>query len=51
MTDHELSETLSTAARSVRDNVALEILLLMASERIQQLSVVQTPGNCNEQTN
>ena len=51
MTDYELSETLRTAARSVGDNIALEILLLMASERIEQLSVVQTPGNYNEHTN
>ena len=50
MTDYELAETLRTAARSARDNIALEMLLLMAAERIEQLSMVQTPGNYNERT-
>jgi hypothetical protein len=38
MTDHELSETMKTAAASVKDHVALHMLLLMAAERIEQLS-------------
>ena len=38
MTDHELSETLKTAAKSVGDNIALQMLLLMAAERIEELS-------------
>lgn len=38
MTDRELSETLKTAAKSVGDNIALQMLLLMAAERIEQLS-------------
>ena len=50
MTDYELAETLKTAAKSVGNNIALEMLLLMAAERIEQLSMVQTPGNYNERT-
>ena len=50
MTDYELAETLKTAARSAEGNIALEMLLLMAAERIEQLSAVQTPGNYNERT-
>ena len=51
MTDYELAETLKTAAKSVGwNNIALEMLLLMAAERIEQLSIVQTPGNYNERT-
>lgn len=50
MTDYELSETMKTAAASVADNIALQMLLLQAAERIEQLSVVQTPGNYNERT-
>jgi hypothetical protein len=50
MTDYELSETLKTATKSVGDNIALQMLLLMAAERIEQLSEVQTPGNYNERT-
>lgn len=38
MTDYELSETMKTAAKSVGDNIALQMLLLMAAERIEQLS-------------
>lgn len=38
MTDYELSKTLKTAAKSVGDNIALQMLLLMAAERIEQLS-------------
>jgi hypothetical protein len=38
MTDYELSETLKTAAKSVGDNIALQMLLLMAADRIEQLS-------------
>jgi hypothetical protein len=37
MTDYELAETLKTAAKSVGNNIALEMLLLMAAERIEQL--------------
>ena len=38
MTDYELSETMKTAAKSVADNIALQMLLLMAAERIIELS-------------
>ena len=38
MTDYELAETLKTAAKSVADNIALQMLLLMAAERIIELS-------------
>jgi len=38
MTDIELSTTLKTAAESVRDNIALYMLLKMAAERIEELS-------------
>jgi hypothetical protein len=34
MTDYELAETLKTAAKSVGNNIALQMLLLMAAERI-----------------
>jgi hypothetical protein len=37
MTDYELSETMKTAAKSVADNIALQMLLLMAAERIEEL--------------
>ena len=50
MTDYELSDTLKTAARSVEDNIALQMLLLMAAERIERLSPVQPLGNYNERT-
>ena len=36
MTEHELSETLKTAV--LGDNIALQMLLLMAVERIEELS-------------
>jgi hypothetical protein len=38
MNDQELIATLKTAADSVSDNIALKMLLIMAAERIQQLS-------------
>lgn len=38
MSDYELSETMKTAAKSVADNIALQMLLLMAAERIEELS-------------
>ena len=47
MTDYELAETLKTAAKSVGpmwavgNNIALKMLLLMAAERIEQLSTVE----------
>ena len=38
MTDEELINTLKIASNSVADNIALQMLLIMAAERIQQLS-------------
>jgi hypothetical protein len=38
MTDQELAQTLRSAADSVRDNIALYMLLKMAAERIEELS-------------
>ena len=38
MTNKELIETLRTASNSVDGNIALSILLIMAAERIQELS-------------
>lgn len=38
MTDREIIETLNKAAESVKDNIALSVLLIMAAERIQELS-------------
>jgi hypothetical protein len=37
MTDRELVQTLKTAAESVKDNIPLYILLLMAAERIEEI--------------
>ena len=45
MTDYELAETLKTAAKSVGNNIALEMLLLMAAERIEQLKHQQPIAN------
>ena len=41
MTDYELAETLKTAAKSVGNNIALQMLLLMAAERLERLSTVE----------
>jgi hypothetical protein len=38
MTNEELINTLKIASGSVADNIALQMLLIMAAERIQQLS-------------
>lgn len=38
MTDQELIETLKTASNSFNENIALSMLLIMAAERIQELS-------------
>lgn len=38
MTNEELIKTLHTASESVKDNIALSMLLTMAAERIQELS-------------
>jgi hypothetical protein len=38
MTDQELAQTLRTAAESVRDNIPIYMLLLLAAERIEELS-------------
>ena len=37
MTNQELIKTLNTASESVKDNIALQILLITAAERIKQL--------------
>jgi hypothetical protein len=37
MTDQELAQTLRTAAESVKDNIALYMLLLLAAERIEEI--------------
>jgi hypothetical protein len=37
MTDQELAQTLRTAAESVRDNIQLYMLLLLAAERIEEI--------------
>ena len=41
MTDYELAETLKTAAKSVGNNIALQMLLLMAAARLERLSTVE----------
>ena len=41
MTDYELAETLKTAAKSVGDNIALQMLLLMAAERLEGVSTIE----------
>lgn len=38
MTNEELIKTLRTASESVKDNIALAMLLVIASERIEELS-------------
>lgn len=38
MTDEQLIKTLTTASASVGDNIALSMLLLIAAERIKELS-------------
>jgi hypothetical protein len=38
MTNEELINTLTIASSSVEDNIALQMLLIMAAERIQELS-------------
>jgi hypothetical protein len=38
MTDQELAQTMKTAAESVRDNIALYMLMKMAAQRIEELS-------------
>lgn len=38
MTNQELINTLNTASKSVSDNIALQMLLIIAAERIQELS-------------
>lgn len=38
MTNDELIKTLITASKSVNDNIALSMLLVMAAERIRELS-------------
>lgn len=40
MTDREIIETLKKAAESVKDNIAMSMLLIVAAERIQELSKV-----------
>lgn len=37
MTNQELVNTLNTASESVKNNIALQMLLIMAAERIQKL--------------
>jgi len=37
MTNQELAQTLRTAAESVKDNIALYMLLLLAAERIEEI--------------
>jgi hypothetical protein len=37
MTDQELAQTLRTAAESVKDNIPLYMLLLLAAERIEEI--------------
>ena len=37
MTDLELASTLRTAAKSAENNFPLQMLLLMAAERLEQL--------------
>ncbi len=38
MTNEELIKTLKTASESVNDNIALAMLLLIAADRIEELS-------------
>lgn len=38
MTNSELIKTLNTASESVRDNIALYMLIKMAAERIEELN-------------
>ena len=38
MTDEELANTLRIASKSVNENIALAMLLMMAAERIEELS-------------
>lgn len=38
MTNEELIKTLKIASESVNDNIALAMLLIMAAERIKELS-------------
>lgn len=38
MTNDELIKTLKIASKSVNDNIALAMLLVMAAERIKELS-------------
>lgn len=38
MTNEELISTLRTASESVKDNIALSMLLIMAAERIEDLN-------------
>ena len=38
MTNEELCQTLRTASLSVNENIALAMLLVMAAERIEELS-------------
>ena len=38
MTNEELINTLKIASSSIDDNIALQMLLIMVAERIQQLS-------------
>lgn len=38
MSNEELIKTLHKASESVKDNIALSVLLIMAAERIKELS-------------
>jgi hypothetical protein len=38
MTNEELAKTLRTASESVNENIALAMLLVMAAERIEELT-------------
>jgi hypothetical protein len=40
MTNQELIQTLNTASNSIKDNIPLSMLLILAAERIQALEVI-----------